>query len=152
MAMDIQNDRFIAISLLNIANSYDRSGDDQMAVEHFQKAAKVSREKVPDLLPKVLFGLSWTLCKAGQTQKAFQFIEEGLDHITARSHKFYKELFLFLQAVYKETVDERKIHDLLSYFEKRTCTRTLKHVPGVLPLFLKAAVTLNKLLSFTGKC
>ncbi len=69
-----------------------------MAVEHFQKAAKVSREKVPDLLPKVLFGLSWTLCKAGQTQKAFQFIEEGLDHITARSHKFYKELFLFLQA------------------------------------------------------
>ncbi|MCG0057105.1 tetratricopeptide repeat protein, partial [Escherichia coli] len=46
LAMDIQNDRFIAISLLNIANSYDRSGDDQMAVEHFQKAAKVSREKV----------------------------------------------------------------------------------------------------------
>ncbi|PAE58478.1 hypothetical protein EH11_03464 [Bacillus subtilis] len=119
LATDIQNDRFIAISLLNIANSYDRSGDDQMAVEHFQKAAKVSREKVPDLLPKVLFGLSWTLCKAGQTQKAFQFIEEGLDHITARSHKFYKELFLFLQAVYKETVDERKIHDLLSYFEKK---------------------------------
>lgn len=63
LATDIQNDRFIAISLLNIANSYDRSGDDQMAVEHFQKAAKVSREKVPDLLPKVLFGLSWTLCK-----------------------------------------------------------------------------------------
>ncbi len=89
----------------------------------------MSREKVPDLLPKVLFGLSWTLCKAGQTQKAFHFIEEGLNRITTRSHKCYKELFLFLEAVYKETVDERKIHDLLSYFEKRTCTRTLKHVP-----------------------
>ncbi|MCY8138210.1 aspartate phosphatase [Bacillus inaquosorum] len=108
LAMDIQNDRFIAISLLNIANSYDRSGDDQMAIEHFQKAAKVSREKVPDLLPNVLFGLSWTLCKAGQTQNAFQFIEEGLGHMrtypNAGSHKFYKELYMFLQAVYKESV------------------------------------------------
>ncbi|MCY8502027.1 tetratricopeptide repeat protein [Bacillus inaquosorum] len=123
LAMDIQNDRFIAISLLNIANSYDRSGDDQMAIEHFQKAAKVSRETVPDLLPNVLFGLSWTLCKTGQTQKAFQFIEEGLGHIrtypNAGSHKFYKELYLFLQAVYKESVDETRILEMLAYFEKK---------------------------------
>ncbi|MED4648452.1 tetratricopeptide repeat protein [Bacillus inaquosorum] len=123
LAMDIQNDRFIAISLLNIANSYDRSGDDQMAVEHFQKAAKVSKETVPDLLPNVLFGLSWTLCKAGQTQKAFQFIEEGLEHMrtypNAGSHKFYKELYLFLQAVYKESVDETTILKMLAYFEKK---------------------------------
>ncbi|MEC1621835.1 Rap family tetratricopeptide repeat protein [Bacillus mojavensis] len=123
LAMDIQNDRFIGISLLNIANSYDRSGRYDLAIEYFQKAAKVSRETVPDLLPKVLFGLSWTLCKAGQKQQAFQLIEEGLEHITthpnAGAHKFYKELYLFLQAVYKEIVDERKIHDLLSYFEKK---------------------------------
>ncbi|MCY8495500.1 Rap family tetratricopeptide repeat protein [Bacillus inaquosorum] len=123
LAMNIQNDRFIAISLLNIANSYDRSGDDQMAIEHFQKAAKVSRETVPDLLPNVLFGLSWTLCKAGQTQKAFQFIEEGLGHIrthpNASSYKFYKELYLFLQAVYKESVDETRILEMLAYFEKK---------------------------------
>lgn len=123
LAMDIQNDRFIGISLLNIANSYDRSGRYDLAIEYFQKAAKVSRESVPDLLPKVLFGLSWTLCKAGQKQQAFQLIEEGLEHITthpnAGAHKFYKELYLFLQAVYKEIVDERKIHDLLSYFEKK---------------------------------
>ncbi|MFO3791048.1 tetratricopeptide repeat protein [Bacillus mojavensis] len=123
LAMDIQNDRFIGISLLNIANSYDRSGRYDLAIEYFQKAAKVSRESVPDLLPKVLFGLSWTLCKAGQKQQAFQLIEEGLEHITthpnAGTHKFYKELYLFLQAVYKEIVDERKIHDLLSYFEKK---------------------------------
>ncbi|MEK5083047.1 Rap family tetratricopeptide repeat protein [Bacillus sp. FSL H8-0515] len=123
LAMDIQNDRFIAISLLNIANSYDRSGDDHKAVEHFQKAAKVSREKVPDLLPNVLFGLSWTLCKAGQTQKAFQFIEEGLEHMgtypNAGSHKLYKELYLFLQAVYKERADETKILEMLAYFEKK---------------------------------
>ncbi|MFS0665387.1 Rap family tetratricopeptide repeat protein [Bacillus mojavensis] len=123
LAMDIQNDRFIGISLLNIANSYDRSGRYDLAIEYFQKAANVSRESVPDLLPKVLFGLSWTLCKAGQKQQAFQLIEEGLEHITthpnAGAHKFYKELYLFLQAVYKEIVDERKIHDLLSYFEKK---------------------------------
>ncbi|MEG7283633.1 Rap family tetratricopeptide repeat protein [Bacillus sp. 0909A] len=123
LAMDIQNDRFIGISLLNIANSYDRSGRYDLAIEYFQKAVKVSRETVPDLLPKVLFGLSWTLCKAGQKQQAFQLIEEGLEHITthpnAGAHKFYKELYLFLQAVYKEIVDERKIHDLLSYFEKK---------------------------------
>ncbi|MFP7233576.1 Rap family tetratricopeptide repeat protein [Bacillus subtilis] len=123
LAMDIQNDRFIAISLLNIANSYDRSGDDHKAVEHFQKAAKVSREKVPDLLPNVLFGLSWTLCKAGQTEKAFQFIEEGLEHMgtypNAGSHKLYKELYLFLQAVYKERADETKILEMLAYFEKK---------------------------------
>lgn len=49
LAMDIQNDRFIGISLLNIANSYDRSGRYDLAIEHFQKAAKVSRESVPDL-------------------------------------------------------------------------------------------------------
>lgn len=156
LAMDIQNDRFIAISLLNIANSYDRSGDDQMAIEHFQKAAKVSRETVPDLLPNVLFGLSWTLCKTGQTQKAFQFIEEGLGHIrtypNAGSHKFYKELYMFLQAVYKESVDETRILEMLAYFEKRTCTLTLKHVPAALPLFLKAAVILSTLLRFIGKC
>ncbi|MCY7784154.1 MULTISPECIES: Rap family tetratricopeptide repeat protein [unclassified Bacillus (in: firmicutes)] len=123
LAMDIQNDRFIAISLLNIANSYDRSGDDHKAVEHFQKAAKVSREKVPDLLPNVLFGLSWTLCKADQTEKAFQFIEEGLEHMgtypNAGSHKLYKELYLFLQAVYKERADETKILEMLAYFEKK---------------------------------
>ncbi|MCY8236613.1 tetratricopeptide repeat protein [Bacillus inaquosorum] len=123
LAMDIQNDRFIAISLLNIANSYDRSGDYQMAIEHFQKAAEVSRETVPDLLPNVLFGLSWTLCKTGQTQKAFQFIEEGLGHMrtypNAGSHKFYKELYLFLQAVYKESVDETRILEMLAYFEKK---------------------------------
>lgn len=108
------------------------------------------------MLPKVLFGLSWTLCKAGQKQQAFQLIEEGLEHITthpnAGAYKFYKELYLFLQAVYKEIVDERKIHDLLSYFEKRTCTLTLKHVPAALPLFLKAAVILSTLLRFIGKC
>ncbi|MCY7910495.1 Rap family tetratricopeptide repeat protein [Bacillus inaquosorum] len=123
LAMDIQNDRFIAISLLNIANSYDRSEDYQMAIDHFQKAAKVSRETVPDLLPNVLFGLSWTLCKAGQTEKAFQFIEEGLEHMgtfpNAGSHKLYKELYLFLQAVYKESVDETRILEMLAYFEKK---------------------------------
>ncbi|PJZ00665.1 tetratricopeptide repeat-containing protein [Bacillus vallismortis] len=123
LAMDIQNDRFIAISLLNIANSYDRSGNDHMAIEHFQKAAKISRETVPDLLPKVLLGLSWTRCKAGRIQEAFRSIEEGLAHITNNpqltSYQFYKELYTFLQTVYKEAVDESKIHDLLSYFEKK---------------------------------
>ncbi|MCY8188110.1 tetratricopeptide repeat protein [Bacillus spizizenii] len=157
LAMDIQNDRFIAISLLNIANSYDRSGDYQMAIDHFQKAAKVSRETVPDLLPKVLFGLSWTLCKAGQTEKAFQFIEEGLEHITtypnAGPHKFYKELYLFLQAVYTEVVDEHKIHDLLSYFEQKNlhayieaCARSAAAVFESRCLFEHAAAFYRKVL------
>ncbi|SPU01235.1 Rap family tetratricopeptide repeat protein [Bacillus tequilensis] len=123
LAKDIQNDRFTAISLLNIANSYDRSGNDQMAIQYFQKAVKLSRETVTDLLPKVLFGLSWTLCKAGQTQKAFQFIEEGLGCIRTYpktgSRHFYKKLYLFLQAVYKESIDESKIFDMLAYFEKK---------------------------------
>lgn len=128
-----------------------------MAIEHFQKAAKVSREKVPDLLPKVLFGLSWTLCKAGQTQKAFQFIEEGLEHITtypnAGPHKFYKELYLFLQAVYTEVVDEHKIHDLLSYFEQKNlhayieaCARSAAAVFESRCLFEHAAAFYRKVL------
>ncbi|MDY7433574.1 Rap family tetratricopeptide repeat protein [Bacillus sp. V26] len=123
LAMDIQNDRFIGISLLNIANSYDRSGRYDLAIEHFQKAAKVSRETVPDLLPKVLFGLSWTLCKAGQKQQAFQFIDEGLEHIkkypNTLHHKYYKELYTFLQAVYKDVMDEDRIHDVLSCFKEK---------------------------------
>nr|WP_275592207.1 Rap family tetratricopeptide repeat protein [Bacillus atrophaeus] len=157
LAMDIQNDRFIAISLLNIANSYDRSGNDYMAIEHFQKAAKVSREKVPDLLPKVLFGLSWSLCKAGQTQKAFQSIEEGLAHITtcpnAGPQTFYKKLYTFLQAVYKEAVDENKIHELLSYFEKKNlhayieaCARSAAAVFESRCHFEHAAVFYRKVL------
>ncbi len=36
----------------------------------------------------------------------------------AGSHKFYKELYMFLQAVYKESVDETRILEMLDYFEK----------------------------------
>ncbi|WP_250635000.1 hypothetical protein [Bacillus subtilis] len=57
-----------------------------------------------------------------------------------------------MAAVYKETVDERKIHDLLSYFEKKNLHAYIEACAGVLPLFLKAAVTLNKPLRFIGKC
>ncbi|MER0468817.1 Rap family tetratricopeptide repeat protein [Bacillus cabrialesii subsp. cabrialesii] len=157
LAMDIQNDRFTAISLLNIANSYDRSGNYQMAVQYFQKAAKLSRETVTDLLPKVLFGLSWTLCKAGKTQKAFQMIEEGLGHIrtypNTGSHKLYKELYLFLQAVYKESVDETKILEMLAYFEKKNmhayieaCARSAAAVFESRCLFEHAAVFYRKVL------
>ncbi|KAF1677291.1 MULTISPECIES: tetratricopeptide repeat protein [Bacillus] len=133
LALDSQNDQFIAISLLNIANSYDRSGDYQMAIQYFQQAVKLSRETVAGLLPKVLFGLSWTLCKAGQKQKAFQFIEEGLEHVTTspKAWPLYKQLYTFLQAVYKESIDESSIFEMLAYFEKKnmyayieTCARS----------------------------
>ncbi|AUZ25506.1 aspartate phosphatase [Bacillus subtilis] len=157
LAMDIQNDRFTAISLLNIANSYDRSGNYQMAIQYFQKAAKLSRETVADLLPKVLFGLSWTLCKAGQTQKAFQFVEEGLEHITTYPNagplKLYQKLYTFLQAVYKESVDETRILEMLAYFEKKNlhayieaCARSAAAVLESRCHFEHAAVFYRKVL------
>lgn len=103
LAEEINDQRLIAKTYLNLGNTYDRQQDYIKAASFYKKGLDKMSENNEDIKPRLFFSLSWTLFKSDNTREALDYISKGIKSATAENNLFYKTLLNSLKTIY---VDE----------------------------------------------
>lgn len=103
VAEEINDQRLIAKTYLNLGNTYDRQQDYIKAASFYKKGLDKMSENNEDIKPRLFFSLSWTLFKSDNTREALDYISKGIKSATAENNLFYKTLLNSLKTIY---VDE----------------------------------------------
>ena len=103
LAEEINDQRLIAKTYLNLGNTYDRQQDYIKAASFYKKGLDKMTENNEDIKPRLFFSLSWTLFKSDKTKEALEYIAKGIKSATAENNLFYKTLLNSLKTIY---VDE----------------------------------------------
>lgn len=103
LAEEINDQRLIAKTYLNLGNTYDRQQDYIKAASFYKKGLDKMSENNEDIKPRLFFSLSWTLFKSDNTREALDYIAKGIKSATAENNLFYKTLLNSLKTIY---VDE----------------------------------------------
>ncbi|WP_156060651.1 Rap family tetratricopeptide repeat protein [Bacillus altitudinis] len=103
LAEEVNDQRLIAKTYLNLGNTYDRQQDYIKAASFYKKGLDKMSENNEDIKPRLFFSLSWTLFKSDNTREALDYIAKGIKSATAENNLFYKTLLNSLKTIY---VDE----------------------------------------------
>ncbi|MCY9165902.1 tetratricopeptide repeat protein [Bacillus atrophaeus] len=127
LSQEINNLRLISSSYYNLGNCYDFMGKHEKAVHYYEKAVLLGKQEKLDTLPHSIFSLCWSLFKMGQDQKAFELLKEGKVSAIDFKDNLYKDLFVFLDALY---LAENKNEKLAYVFDRLEFKKLFSFLEG----------------------